>query len=60
MNITDATIAGTGRSGIRLVGSGPQDDGVGVHLDNFRSYQPSQAATVASTGTTATAIGAPW
>jgi hypothetical protein len=59
MSVTDGSIAGTGRTGIRLVGSGAQDDGAGVHLDNFRSYQPSQASTVASTGTAATAIGGP-
>ncbi|MBO9532852.1 MAG: LamG domain-containing protein [Solirubrobacteraceae bacterium] len=59
MNITDGTIASTGRTGVRLVGVGPQDDGAGVHLDNFRSYQPNQASTVASTGTAATAIGGP-
>jgi predicted ribosomally synthesized peptide with SipW-like signal peptide len=59
MSVTDGTIAGTGRSGIRLVGSGAQDDASGVHLDNVRSFQPAQASTVASTGTAATAIGAP-
>lgn len=59
LSVTDGSIAGTGRTGIRLVGSGPQDDGAGVHLDNFRSYQPNQASTVASTGTAATAIGGP-
>lgn len=59
MNITDGSIAATGRTGMRLVGVGAQDDGSGVHLDNFRSYQPNQASTIASTGGTATAIGGP-
>jgi hypothetical protein len=56
---TDASIAATGRTGIRLVGVGPQDDNAGVQIDNFRTYQPNQASTVASTGTAATATAGP-
>jgi hypothetical protein len=42
-----------------LVGVGPQDDNASVQVDNFRTYQPNQASTVASTGTAATATGGP-
>ncbi len=59
LSATDGTIAATGRTGIRLVGVGAQDDSTGVQIDNFRSFQPNQASTVASTGTAATATGAP-
>ncbi len=59
LSATDATFAATGRTGLRLVGVGAQDDGSGVHVDNFRSFQPNTASTVASTGTAATATGGP-
>ena len=59
LSATDASIAATGRTGIRLVGVGGQGDSTGVHIDNFRSYQPNTAATVASTGTAATVTGGP-
>ncbi|MDQ8046175.1 MAG: LamG domain-containing protein [Patulibacter sp.] len=57
--VTDNSIAASGRTGIRLVGASGQGDTFGVQLDNFRSYQPNQASTVASTGTAATATGGP-
>ncbi len=59
LSATDASIAATGRTGLRLVGVGAQDDSTGVHVDNFRSYQPGTAATVASTGTAGTVTGGP-
>ncbi len=59
ITVTDATFAATGRTGVRLVGVGAQDDNAGVHLDNFRTYQPGTASTTASTGTAATATGGP-
>lgn len=59
ISVTDGSIAATGRTGVRIVGTGLQADGIGVQLDNFRSYQPNAASTTASTGTAATAIGGP-
>ena len=59
MTATDGSIATNGRSGVRIVGVGAQDDNAGVQLDNFRTLQPNQASTTASTGTTATAAGGP-
>ncbi|MDO9356342.1 MAG: LamG domain-containing protein [Solirubrobacteraceae bacterium] len=59
LTATDASIASTGRTGVRLVGTGGQDDNAGVHVDNFRTYQPNQGSTVAATGTAGTATGGP-
>lgn len=63
LTATDGTIAATGRTGLRLVGVGPQDDTTGVLVDNFRAYTPGQAANVGYTGTAAnnngTLTGAP-
>lgn len=57
LTATDSSIAASGRTGIRLVGVGPQDDTSGVQIDNFRVYTPGQAANIGYTSTGANSNG---
>ncbi|MEH3054999.1 MAG: LamG domain-containing protein [Patulibacter minatonensis] len=60
LTAVDSTFTTSSRTGLRLVGTGPQDDGVGVHVDNFRSYRPNYpAASAPGIGTSPTLTNTP-